>query len=119
MRSYSNITAYRKENKVITTTKLHGRRQQVKPHRGVRFIRSLRDWFGMCWGRRDHEEMNERERLLDEDDDDTEKGEDSDSEDERLIGPEGREQRFVPRRAALSSLRSATGKCKVCRGWRY
>ena len=126
MRGYSNITSCRKEDHVVVTTKLCGRsRRQDKPRRGSRLIRSIRDWFAMCWGRRDHDEMDERERLLDEDeeeeeDDDTEDEEDEDSiDDERLMGPETREHTLVPRHVAISFLKTAAGKSKGCGGWRH
>ncbi|KFH44878.1 hypothetical protein ACRE_043750 [Hapsidospora chrysogenum ATCC 11550] len=67
MRGYYDITAYRKEDSVIATRKLRGRvRPQLRRRRRrcLRFIRSIRDWFGMCWGRRDGDEVDERDRLL-------------------------------------------------------
>ena len=137
MRSnYSKITAYRKEDRIIVTTKLRGRaRREGKPRRGARFIRSIQDWFAMCWGRKDDDdEIDERERLLGEDDDETdeedgtdeceyededEEEDEDDSDDKRLIGPGAKQQMFVPRHAALSFLRVAAGKRKGCRGWRH
>lgn len=76
--------------------------------------------------------MDERERLLGEDDDeddtdeeeegsdDTEDGEDEDSiDDERLMGPEAREHTLVARHVTISFLKTAAGKSKGCGGWRH
>lgn len=95
------------EDKPIATTKLHrrsGKQQKpvAAPRRSTRMMRSMRYWFGTCWGRgrsEDGESIGERERLLDhgktdgdeerwDSDEETEfEEEDGDNgDDERLMG---------------------------------
>lgn len=126
MCTFSKLTKLqKKDGKIITTEKLRGhRRRERAAQRGMRAIRTVREWFGMCWGlgkeppeEEEDERRYERESLL------VSKGEkdglvehieeydgeetEDEEEDERLMGA-GSEV-YVPKHAAVSFLRSVSG----------
>ena len=114
---------HRKEDEVVATTKLRRRTAHgdKKPHRRARFFRSLKSCFTMCWGSsgssqaaKDKQEAWERRKLMDDYDSEIDySDEEDDGEDERLIGPEGRQTREAPR-----SFLGGRGQGKRCVSWR-